>query len=109
MSVVDHLAGEAVEDFAGLGELGELLFFGAEFGGVGDQGAAGAARRMFDVKHLVVEDVLDGALGDVGAVHAAIEQDVIRARVVTAELAAPGTSAPADVGAGEFSFKVFRV
>jgi hypothetical protein len=64
---------------------------------------------MFDVKHLVVEDVLDGALGDVGAVHAAIEQDVIGAGVIAAELTAPRASAPTDVGAGEFSFEVFRV
>ena len=30
------LAGQVVEDFAGLVELGELFFFGAEFWGVGD-------------------------------------------------------------------------
>ena len=64
---------------------------------------------MFDVKHFVVEDVLDGALRDFGTVHAAIEQDVIGARIVTAELAPPGAIAPANVWAGEFSFEVFRV
>ena len=30
------LAGQVVEDFAGLVELGELFFFGSEFWGVGD-------------------------------------------------------------------------
>ena len=74
-----ELACQVVQDFAGLLELGELLFLGAEFGGVGDQRAAGTARRMFDVEHFVVEDVLDGTLRDVGAVHAAIEQDVVGA------------------------------
>jgi len=76
---------------------------------VGDQGAAGAACWVFDVEHFVVEDVLDGALWDVGAVHAAVEQDVIRAGIIAAELAAPGAMAPADVGASEFSFEVFFV
>ncbi len=64
---------------------------------------------MLYVEHFVVEDVLDGALRDVGAIHAAIEQDVIGAGVVAAELTAPGSIAPADVGAGEFSFEVFPI
>lgn len=64
---------------------------------------------MFDVQHFVVEDVLDGALRDTWAVHAAIEQDVVGAGVVATELAAPGAIAPADVGASEFSFEVLSV
>ena len=104
-----RLAGEAVQDFTSSVELSELFFFGAEFGRVRDERAAGAARRMFDVQHFVIEDVLDGALRNVGVVHAAIEQDVVGARIVAAELAAPGASAPTDVGASEFSFKVFRI
>lgn len=67
-----RLAGQVVQDFAGLVELGELFFFGAEFWGVGDQGAAGAAGGVLDVEHLVVEDVFYGALRDIGAVHAAV-------------------------------------
>ena len=86
-----------VQDFAGLVELGELFFFGAEFWGAGDQGAAGAAGGVLHVEHLVVEDVLDGALWDAGSVHAAIEQDVARAGIVAAELAAPASGTPADV------------
>ena len=66
------LAGEVVQGFAGLVKLGELFFFGAEFWGVGDQGTAGAARGMFDVEHLVVEDVFHGAFGNAMAVHAAV-------------------------------------
>ena len=52
---------------------------------------------MLYVEHLVIEDVLDGALRDAGAVHAAIEQDVARAGIVAAELAAPASGTPADV------------
>jgi len=55
---------------------------------------------VFDVEHFVVEDVFYGAFGDVGAVHAAVEQDVARAGIVAAELAAPVFCAPANVGAG---------
>jgi len=55
---------------------------------------------VLDVEHLVVEDVFHGALRDVWAVHAAIEQDVSGAGVVAAELATPAFCAPADVGTG---------
>ena len=65
-------AGETVEDAAGAGKIVEESFFGAEFGGVGDEAAAGTSGGMFDVKHFVVEDVLDGDLRDGGVVHAAI-------------------------------------
>jgi hypothetical protein len=61
-----------VEDAAGAVEIGEEFFFGAEFGGMGDEAAAGAAGGMFDVEHFVVEDVFDGDLGDTGMIHAAI-------------------------------------
>ena len=102
-------AGEAVEEFAGLGEMGKEFFFGAKFGGMGDETAAGAASGMFDVEHFVVENVFDGDLGDRGMVHAAVEEDLVGAGVVATELAAPGAIAPADVGASEFSFEVFSV
>ena len=102
-------AGQVVQDFAGAVEVGEEFFFLAEFAGVGDQAAAGAAGGVLDVQHLMIQDVLHGASRDSGAVHAAIEQDVIGAGVVTAELAAPTAGAPADVRAGEFSFEEFIV
>lgn len=54
-----ELAGQAVEEFAGLGETGETFFFAAEFGRVREQRAAGAPGGMLDVEHLVIEDVLD--------------------------------------------------
>jgi len=66
------LACQAIEDAAGVIEISEELFFGAEFGGMGDEAAAGAAGRMFYVEHLVVEHVFDGDLRDAGMIHAAI-------------------------------------
>jgi hypothetical protein len=89
---------QVVQDFAGLMELGELFFFDAEFGGVGDQRAAGATGGVLHVEHFVVQDVFHGALGDVRAVHAAVEQDVAGTRVVAAELTAPALCTPTDVG-----------
>jgi hypothetical protein len=61
-----------VEDAPGAGEIGEEFFFGAEFGRMGDKAATGAACGMFDVEHLVVEDVFDGDLRDAGMIHSAI-------------------------------------
>jgi len=65
-------AGEVVEDAAGADEIGEEFFFGAEFGGMRNEAATGAARGMFDMEHFVVEDVFDGDLRNSGMVHAAI-------------------------------------
>ena len=104
-----RLAGEAVQDFTSSVELSELFFFGAKFGRVRDERAAGAARRMFDVQHFVIEDVLDGALRNIRPVHAAIEQDVVWAGIVATELTAPRAIAPANVGASKISFEVFRI
>ena len=67
-----RLASQAVQGFASAVEVCELFFFGAEFGGVGDQRATGAASGVLDVEHLVVEDVFNGASRDVRTVHAAI-------------------------------------
>ena len=75
----------------------EAFFFGAKFRGVGDEAAAGAAGGMLHVKHFMVEDVLDHRLRDPGAIHAAVEDDLIGARIVATKLAAPTAAAPADV------------
>ena len=79
----------------------EEFFFGAKLGRVRDQAAAGAAGGMLDVKHFVIEHVFDDKLRDFGAVHAAIEKDLIGAGIIAAELAAPAAGAPTDVGANE--------
>ena len=95
------LAGETVEEFAGWGEFVEELFFGTELRGMRDQAAAGAACRMLDVKHFVVEDVFDDELRDLRAAHAAIQENLIGAGIVAAELTAPATGTPTDVGTFE--------
>src|ERR1700676_3297032 len=98
-----------VEDAAGAREIGEEFFFGAEFAGVRDQSAAGAPRGMLDVQHLVVQNVFDGAARDRGAVHAAIQQNLVGAGIVAAELAAPASCAPADSGALQSAGKKTRI
>ncbi len=92
-------AGKVIEDAAGASEIGEKFFFGAEFWRMGNQAAAGTSRGMFHVEHFVIEDVLDGDLRDSRMVHSAIQQDLIGPGVVTAELAAPASYAPSDIGA----------
>src|SRR6476646_5777148 len=90
---------EAVEEAACAFELREEFFFGAEFAGVGNEGAAGAARGMFDVEHFVVEDVFDDVLRDERMIHAAVKKDLIGAGIVATELATPAAIAPAEMRA----------
>jgi len=73
MNCVAHKsAGKVVEDSPRASEIGEEFFFGAEFGGMGDEAATGAARGMLDVEHFVIEHVFDGDLRYAGMIHAAI-------------------------------------
>ena len=76
---------------------------------MGNERAAGAARGMFDVKHLVVENVFDDELWNKRMIHAAVEKDLIGAGIVTAELATPATIAPAEMRANERAAKKFLV
>ena len=64
---------------------------------------------MFDVKHFMEEDVFHDELRDAGMVHAAIEKNLIGARIVTTELAAPGAGAPAEMRTHKVSFEEFSV
>lgn len=61
-----------IENAPRAGEIGKEFLFGAEFGGMGDEAAARAARGMLNVEHFVVEHVFDGNLRDAGMIHAAI-------------------------------------
>ena len=90
-------------------EFGEALFFGAEFARVRDEAATGAARGMFDVKHFVEEDVLDSELRNVGAVHAAIQKNLVGSGIVAAELATPASQAPTDVRTLKLAFEIFSI
>ena len=66
------LAGQVVEDSSCASEIGKEFFFGTEFGGMGNETAAGAARGVFDVEHFVIEDVFDGHLRYARMIHTAI-------------------------------------
>jgi hypothetical protein len=87
-------ARHAVQDAAGLLEFGEALFFFAKVAGMRNQSAAGAAGGMLDVQHLVIKDILYGALRNAGAIHAAIQQNLIGPGIVTAKLPPPTAPAP---------------
>ena len=105
----EELAGKTVEDAAGASELLEALFLFAEFTGVRNERAAGAASGVLDVKHFVEENVLDGEARDLGTVHAAIEEDLVGSGIVTTQLAAPRAGAPADFRAMKRTSKVARI
>src|SRR6516164_2646042 len=102
-------AGQAVESLAGDPEVLEPFFLSAKLAGVRDQGATGAPRGVLHVQHFVEENVLHDELRNARAVHAAVQDDLVRARIVATELAAPSPSAPTDVRAAKFARKVFSV
>src|SRR5580765_4614416 len=102
-------AGQLIENTAGAVEIGESLFFATKFTRMGNEAAAGAAGRVFYVEHFVIEDVLDGDSGDGWMIHSAVQKDLIGSRVVTAELAAPISRTPADVGPIQTTGKIFFV
>src|SRR5437667_12796864 len=77
------LASEAVEDAASALEFREAFFFFSKFAGMGDHGVAGAARGMFDVQHLVNQNVFHSACGIIGAIHAGIQQNLMWGGIVT--------------------------
>jgi len=105
MSEALRSSGQTVEEAAGSEEIGEALFFFAEFAGVGNEAAAGTAGGMLDVKHLMEEDVFDDEAGDFRAIHATIEKNLIGAGIITAKLAAPGARAPTNVRTAELGIE----
>ncbi len=66
------------------GEFGEEAFFGLELAGVHAAAAGFDADRMFEVEHLVVEEVFDRAARCVGAVEDAGDDDGVVGGVVVA-------------------------
>jgi len=64
---------------------------------------------MFDVEHFVIKDVFDNELRDAWMIHTAIEKNLVGAGIVTAELAAPTASAPAEMGSSEGAAEEFPV
>jgi hypothetical protein len=90
---------EELEVGLSLIEFGEEAFFGLELAGV-DAATAGG---VLEVEHLVVEKVLDGAAGGVGAVEDAADDDGVVGGVVVAKHSAGGVGGPGEGGATEES------
>src|ERR1700730_1526749 len=73
------------------------------------QAAPGTPRRMLHMQHLVKQNVLHRELRHAETVHAPVQQNVIRPRIVAAELPPPASVAPADVRALQFAVEVSGV
>jgi hypothetical protein len=69
-------------------ELGEETLFGLELAGVDAAATGFDADGVFEVQHLVVEEVLDRAARGVGTVEDAADDDGVVRGVVVAEHAA---------------------
>ena len=66
-------------------KFGETPFFLAKFARMGDEAAAGAARGMFDMKHLVEEDIRRHVQRNRRHIENAADKDRIVGRIVTPE------------------------
>ena len=62
-----------VENPAGAGEISEPFFFRSKFTRVRNKTASRPPRRMLDVQHFVIQNVLDGHLRHAGMIHSAIQ------------------------------------
>ena len=87
---------QALEVGLGFFELGEEAFFGLELAGVDAAAAGFDADGVLEVQHLVVEEVLDGAAGSIGAVEDAGDDDGVVGGVVVAQHAAGGVGGPGE-------------
>ena len=102
-------AGETVEDATRAFEFREALLFFTKFARMGDHGAARAASGMLDVQHLVEQDIFHGARWNAWTIHAAIQQNLIRAGIEAAELPPPASRAPANVRTLQLAGKIFSI
>jgi hypothetical protein len=90
-------------------EFGEETLFGLEFAGVDAAAAGFDADGMFEVKHLVVEKVFDGAARSVRAIEDPADDDGVVGGVVVTEHAARVMGGPSQGWAAEESVKETRV
>jgi hypothetical protein len=88
--------------FGGI-EFGEEALFGLELARVDAAASGFDADGMLEVKHLVVQEILDGAARSVGPVEDARDDDGVVGSVVVAEHAAGVVGAPGEGGAAEES------
>jgi hypothetical protein len=75
---------EAFEVSFGGFEFGKETLFGLELAGVDAAASGFDADRVLEVKHFVVEEVLDGAAGRVGTVEDAADDDGVVGGIVVA-------------------------
>ncbi len=92
---------EAFEVGFGGFQLREEALFGLELAGVDTAATGFDADGVLEVEHLVVEEVLDGAAGGVGAVEDAGDDDGVVRCIVMAEHAAGMVGAPCEGGTTE--------
>ena len=85
----------------GFVELREETLFGLELAGVDAAAPGFDADGVFEVEHLVVEEVLDGAARSIRAVEDAADDDGVVGGVVVAQHAAGAVRAPCKRGAAE--------
>src|SRR5215469_11887983 len=97
---------QVVEELAGSVKVFIAFLFGTKFGRVGDEAAAGAARGMLHMQHLVVQDILYNELWNARAIHATVQYDLIGAGIVATELAAPPSAAPGNMRTRELARKI---
>src|ERR1700676_379466 len=64
---------------------------------------------MLHVQHLVKQHIRDGVLRHAGAIHPAIQQDVIRSRIIATELAPPAAMAPADLRPLQLALEILSI
>jgi hypothetical protein len=100
---------EALEVGFGGFEFGEEALFGLELAAVDAAAAGFDADGVLEVKHLVVEQVLDGAARGVGTVEDTADDDGVVRGVVVAEHAAGVVGAPGKGGAAEEAVEEARV
>jgi hypothetical protein len=61
------------------------------------------------VQHLVKQNIFNGARRDARSIHPAIQKNLIRPGIVTAELPAPASGAPSNVRPLQLARKVFSI
>jgi hypothetical protein len=85
---------DALEVVFGGFEFGKEALFGLKFAGVNAPASGFDADGMLQVEHLVVEQVLDGAAGSIGAVEDAAHHNGVVSGIVVAQHAAGVVGTP---------------
>ena len=96
---------KALEIGLRLFELREKPFLGLELAGMDAAAARFHPDRMFEMKHLVVQQILDGAARSVGTIEDAADDDGVVGSVVVAEHTTRVVGAPGECRAAEQTVK----